>query len=645
MDIKYLKLLSEKFPTIQSASNEIINLKAITSLPKGTEHFMSDLHGEEEAFNHIMNNCSGVIKEKIDMLFGHTISKADRENLATLIYYPKEKIKHTQEQNINLEDFYRVRMHQLIKIYRLITSKYSRSHVRKALPIDYQWILDELIYIDNNGMDRTNYIEGIIESIIQTDGADQFIQAVATAIKNLAVDSLHIVGDIFDRGSHPDTIIDLLMARKKVDVEWGNHDIVWMGACSGSLACIANVLNLSLTYNNTEVLELSYGISLRPLAMFAKKTYQNVNCFLPKGQSTDESEIELAQMRKAIAIIMFKIEGQTIMRNKNFNLESRLLLDKINYDTGEIQISGNTYKLLDNHFPTIDNENPYLLTEEEEYVMNKLKTSFMHSEKLHNHINFLYEHGSIYLVRNDNLLYHGCIPLDENGDFVQFDTLEGMVYGKSYMDYCDKIARQAFFTKHQSLKKQKAQDFMWYLWCGASSPLFGRDKMRTFERLLIADKKTHIENKNSYYKLYDKKETFDKIAKEFNLQGDHAHIINGHMPVKEIEGENPLKAGGKIIIIDGGFCKAYHKTTGIAGYTLIYNSYGMRLSAHTEFMSKEDAVENNADIHSTVNIFEHLQERIKVSDTDIGKELENSINDLTELVQAYRNGDVKQRSI
>lgn len=644
-ELKVLKLLSDKYPNMSSALAEVINLTAISSLPKGTEHFMSDLHGEEEAFNHIMNNCSGVIKEKIQLVFKDEMSDKEKQTLATLIYYPKEKLKEIKSKSHDLSKWYKGTIIALVEICKIMSSKYSRSRVRKLLPTGYEWLMDELLHADHINLNREEYNEKIIDTIISLERQDSFIVTMATLIKNLAVDRLHIVGDIFDRGGHPDAIIDLLMRAHSCDVQWGNHDIVWMGASSGSLACIANVLNLSLSYNNVEVLEVGYGISLRPLATFAKETYDDVSCFLPKGTSLTENEIEMAQMRKAIAVIMFKLEGEVIMRNDNFEMSDRLLLNNIDFENGEILLSGKKYPLLDKNFPTINRSNPYELSKEENQVISKLAQSFSHSERLKTHIRFLYEKGAIYAIINNNLLYHGGIPIEADGSFSVFKTDESAeLAGKAFMDYCDKMARLAFYSKEGSKEKLKGQDFCWYLWCGKKSPLFGREKMTTFERLLIEDKATHVEKKNAYYSLYDDENTFYKIAKEFSLCEKGSHIINGHVPVKSLEGESPLKANGRIIVIDGGFCKAYHKETGIAGYTLIYNSWGMRLSAHTPFTSKESAIKNNEDIHSTVNVFERLSERITIAETDTGKEIADDIEDLKKLAMAYKNGEIKENT-
>lgn len=644
-ELKVLKLLSEKYPNIQSASTEIINLNAICHLPKATEHFLSDIHGEKVAFFHIMNNCSGVIKEKIDALFEKSMTKDKRAILATLIYYPKEKLKEIESSLSSINDWYKVTLYELIDVCRSCASKYSRSKVRKSLPKGFEWSIDELLHPSIQGDNHEQYYETIIDSIIELGEADSFIVALSDTIKRLAVDKLHIVGDIYDRGPHPDDIMDLLLTHHSVDIQWGNHDIVWMGAGAGSSACIASVLNTSITYRNTEALESGYGISLRPLANFAKSTYKSAECFMAKGEKNDENELELALMKKAIFIILFKLEGQLIKRNPQYEMEDRLMLDKIDYEKGTITLKNNTYKLKDCDFPTIDPKNPYNLTMGEQILISKLKNAFLRSEKLQKHISFLYSVGGMYLVYNNNLLYHGCVPLDKDGNFLKVKTSKGIKYGKDFYDYCDNKARTAFYAPYGSDEKNNALDFMWYLWCGKSSPLFGKDKMATFERLLIDDPETHVENKNPYYKYYNSYDTFRKIADEFNLRQDFSHIINGHVPVKSKNGESPIKADGRLIVIDGGFCKAYQTETGIAGYTLIFNSYGLRLAAHTPFNDKEQAIKENLDVHSQVNVLDKALKRITVGETDVGQSLKSTILDLNKLVDAYRNGVIKEKNI
>ncbi|MFI3164728.1 MAG: fructose-1,6-bisphosphatase [Bacillota bacterium] len=641
-----LKLLAEKYKNRAEVASEIINLKTICSLPKGTEHFMSDLHGEYEAFNHIVNNCSGVVREKVDMVLGDTASEKEKQTISTIIYYPKEKLAELEQSNDLSRDWYKKTIDTLVKICETVSYKYSRSKVRKLLPNANQWLLEEFLHGERVGYDTARYHSKIVDTILDCDMQADFIATLATVIKKLTVARLHIVGDIYDRGEKPDDIFDLLIDHNACDIQWGNHDIVWMGACAGSTACMANVINLSLTYNNTEVLEVGYGISLRPLMVFSKATYKNAKCFFPKDKSSSEDELEMALMRKAIAVIMFKLEGQAIKRNSNFNMKHRNLLEKLDLENQTVEIDGKTYQINDTDFPTLDMANPYKLSKEEKQVLDKLAYAFTSSERLRAHITFLYEKGSLFLVYNKNLLFHGAIPMNENGSFMTFETHdEEIVSGKEYMMYCEKMARQAFYARPGSKKWQAGCDFCWYLWCGGKSPLFGRDKMATFERLLINDESVHTENKNSYYKLYNKPETFKAIAKEFGLDFVNSHIVNGHVPVKSIDGESPLKAEGKIIVIDGGFCKKYHKTTGISGYTLIYNSWGMRLCAHNEFTTTEDAIRGNIDIHSTTNVFERSDRRITVGETDNGKELSETIAWLEKLMKAYDKGTIKESTV
>ncbi|MFI3167072.1 MAG: fructose-1,6-bisphosphatase [Bacillota bacterium] len=640
-----LKILSQQYKNISEVSSEIINLKAICSLPKGTEHFMSDLHGEYEAFNHIINNCSGVVREKVDMLLGNTVSEEEKQTIATIIYYPKRKIRELESRKKLSRDWYKQTIDTLIKICEMVSYKYSRSKVRKLLPKSKQWLFEEFLHGERCGYNSQEYHSNIVDTIIDCNMQSEFIMSIATVIKKLTVARLHIVGDIYDRGEHPDDILDLLMTHQACDIQWGNHDIVWMGAASGSKACMANVINLSLTYNNTEVLEVGYGVSLRPLMVFAKSTYKNADCFFPKDISPSEDQLEMALMRKAIAVIMFKLEGEIIKRNPNFEMKERNLLEKINIENKTVEINGVDYSISDGDFPTLDINNPYKLSKEENAVLQKISRGFVSSERLKSHMRFLYENGSLYLIHNKNLLFHGAIPMLEDGSFMRFETKNGeIVSGKSYMDYCDKMARRAFYSRNQA-HKQEGEDFCWYLWCGSKSPLFGRSKMATFENLLLSEKALKVEEKNAYYKLYNNPKTFESIATEFDLDKTLSHIVNGHVPVKSIEGESPLKGGGKIIVIDGGFCKKFHKATGISGYTLIYNSWGMRLCAHNEFTTTEDAIKSNMDIHSTVNVFERSDRRITVGETDDGQEIKEKISYLEKLLEAYRSGKMKESTV
>lgn len=619
-EIKYLQLLSKDYPTVQSVCTEIINLQAIMNLPKGTEHFMSDLHGEYEAFCHILRNCSGVIKEKVNMLFGSEMTEAERKEFCTLIYYPKLKLEQLGEAGVTDREWYRTNLRRLIELSKLLSSKYTRSKVRKAMPSEFSYVIDELLHAqpdeDNN---QLVYHEKILETIISIDAGEDFVLALAELIKRLAVDRLHIVGDIFDRGARADSILDLLMEHYSLDIEWGNHDVLWMGAAAGSLTCIAMVVKSNIAYNNTEILESGYGISLRTLTLLGKKEFPHI---------TDP----LVAAQKAASLILFKTEGQLIKRNKDFLMEDRLLLDKINYRDYTIEIDGVTYSLKKEDFPSVNPKAPYELTAEEKEVIEELQKSFVNSERLKKHIEFLYKKGSLYKCYNSNLLFHGCIPLDEKGEFakVTFDGKE--YYGKEYMDYAERKARQAYYEG-----SQESLDFMWYLSCNKNSPLSGRI-MKTFERTYIEDKTCHAEPENAYYKYCNSPQTCRMILKEFGLYSNMSHVINGHTPVKVKKGEKPVKAKGKLIVIDGGFCKAYQKATGIAGYTLIYNSHGMRIKSHQAFSSVEEVLKNNDDILSESEEFEIEKKRVMVRDTDDGDRIREKIADLQLLLQAYRSG-------
>lgn len=646
---KYLELLSQIYPNVQSVATEIINLKAILDLPKGTEHFISDIHGEYNAFNHILSTASGVIREKIEMLYSHSLCLEERNELAILIYYTKQKLENIKRNKKNLEDWYKITLIRVIEISKLISSKYTRSKVRKAMPKEFAYVIDELLHNNYDIENKQLYYERIINTIIDIDRADEFIIAISKFIKTLAVDHLHIVGDIFDRGTGADKILTDLMEYHSLDIQWGNHDILWMGAASGSAVCIATILNISMQYNNLEVLESGYGINLRPLAIFAQETYGSSEYFAPKlleeGEVKQKEISLISKIHKAIAIIQFKLEGQIILKNKEFEMEHRLLLDKIDYDKGTIKIGEKNYKLIDTVFPTIDKDKPYELTSDEEDVMTNLIKSFKKSEKLQKHIRFLYTKGSLYKTYNSNLLFHGCIPTDEEGNFVKIN-IDGQEYsGKKLLEQCETLVRKAYFSKETSKNKIKGQDYVWYLWCGKNSPLFGRNKMTTFERYFINDKDLWKEEKNHYYKYVNSKEFCNKILNEFGLEEETSHIINGHMPVKTKDGENPIKAGGKLIIIDGGICKAYRKTTGIAGYTLIFNSKKLRLVSHEAMDDVNEIIENNKDVVPVSNVFEIQPERIKVGDTDIGKEIKEKLNGLETLLNAYNNGVIVQNPV
>ena len=649
-ELRYLKLLAQKYPTVQAASTEIINLQAILNLPKGTEHFISDIHGEYEAFLHILNSCSGVIKEKIDEVFASSISKAERDQLATLIYYPQEKLELVAQQETDLDEWYRITLHRLIEVCRLVSSKYTRSKVRKALPKDYAYIIDELLHTRYDEADKKEYFENIISTILSIGRAPSFITALCQVIKRLAVDHMHIVGDLFDRGPRADIILDSLMDYHSVDIQWGNHDILWMGAASGSRTLVATVLSNSIHYNNLEVIETGYGISLRPLSIFANEVYQNCDThrFAVKLTGEDKEHISQkdqllsARMHKAITVILFKLEGQKILRHPEYGMEDRLLLDKIDYANRCITIGGVTYPLEDCDFPTVDPADPYTLTEEENQVIDQLTASFRRSEKLQKHVRFLYSKGSMYLCYNGNLLFHGCIPMTADGKLMSFTIGGHERSGRDFLNYAEKAARKAYYDAPGSTERQLGMDFLWWLWAGRNSPIFGRDRMTTFERRLIKDESAWTEPKNSYYALYQDPAVCDMLLKEFGLEGPHCHIINGHIPVKAKKGESPIKGGGKLVVIDGGFCKAYQPTSGIAGYTLIFNSWCFRIVSHQPFAGQQDAIENNHDIANSSDVFERLSSRMRISQTDIGRTLQAQSDDLCLLLEAYRSGAVTE---
>lgn len=651
-DGKYLEELSKSYKNRSAALSEIINLNAILNLPKGTEHFMSDLHGEHEAFSHIRKNASGVIRRKVDALFQNSLTSQERAELSTLIYYPEEKLDRISAKTEISDDWYRITLRRLLEVCRFVSSKYTRSKVRKHLKRasdGYDYIIDELLNNDYDVVNKGHYYDNIIKSIISLGSAEEFIVSVCAAIKSMVIDHWHIVGDIFDRGARADLILDELLEERSIDIQWGNHDALWMGAAAGSRVCIATVLNNSITYKNLDVVEIGYGISLRPLSMFANETYQNtdVSNFMPKGNSEGDifkkdDDALVARMHKAISIIQFKLEGQTILANPDYEMSHRLLLDKIDWNKGTIQIGENTYPLKDTDLPTVDRNDPYALTEGESEVMQYLKNAFMRSEKLQKHIRFLYEKGEMYTIFNHNLLFHGCIPMNDDGTFMCFPAAQGKS-GKALMDFCDRVARQGYFAKEGSLAKKFGKDFLWFLWCGKDSPLCGRKKITTFERVFIEAQETWAEPKNGYYSCWNDEKAVQKILAEFGLVDEHSHIINGHVPVQFKNGEDPVKAGGKLILIDGGFCKAYQKSTGIAGYTLIYNADGMRISAHEPFRGVESAITNNEDIVSDTVIFERALDKIRVKDTDNGRRISEKIADLTKLLECYETGVIKER--
>jgi fructose-1,6-bisphosphatase-3 len=646
-NLKFLKLLSKQHGTIESASTEIINLEAILNLPKGTEHFVSDVHAEYDTFKHILSNASGVVRRRIDEIFKNRLSDEDKQCLASLIYYPREKLDIiiTAEQNTVV--WYEKTLKYLIEVARMVSSKYTRSKVRKSLPHDFQYIIDEMLNVNENLLNKEMYFSAIIKTVIELDRANDFIITLSFLIQRLAIDRLHVVGDIFDRGPAAEKVMDELMKHHSVDIQWGNHDVVWMGAAAGSLAYIAIVLRISARYDNLDTIEDGYGINILPLVTFAMEQYAGDPCeaFIPKAGLESLSEYNLTilkQIHKAISIIQFKLEGQIIQRNPQFEMDDRLLLDKIDYQKGTINIDGKEYPLNDTHFPTIDPKDPYRLTKAEADVMDKLQRSFLKSEKLQRHINFMYSNGSMYLPYNGLLLFHGAIPMDEKGDFKAVAVDGKKLKAKQLLDQFDIMARRAYYEVADEQKKEKDLDQFWYLWCGPESPLFGKKKMTTFERYFVDDKSTHKEERNPYYHFRDKQETIQKILKEFQLNPKRGHIINGHVPVKVRKGESPVKANGQLIVIDGGMSKAYQKVTGIAGYTLIYNSYGLVLVAHQPFESKRQAVQSGKDIVSEATFLDKVKERKRVADTDIGTELKQQIADLKMLLAAYRLGIIKE---
>jgi len=644
----YLRLLAKQYPSIQAASTAIIDLNAQLSLPKGTEHFVSDVHGEYEAFRHVLKNGSGSIKRKIDELFGSTLSGEEKRSLATLIYYPEEKLPLILKTVADESEWYRTTLSRLVRLGRVVSSKYPRARVRTFLPDDLAVIIEELLHEQESVKDKIEYYESIVETIIATDSAKTVLIALAELIQRLTIARLHVLGDVYDRGPGADLILDTLINYHSVDFQWGNHDILWMGAAAGSEACLADVIRIALRYGNVDTLEHGYGISLLPLASFAIDTYGNDPCqqFLPpptdeQDTSGDERRL-VGQMHKAITILQLKLEAQIILRRPHFEMEDRLLLDKIDYEGGTIRLNDTLYPLLDTHFPTVDPRRPYELTPREKGVVERLKLSFTGSKRLQHHIRFLFSKGSMYRVHNGNLLYHGCIPMNKDGSFRAVQVDGQAVAGRALMDRLDRLARQAYFATDNPAQKQEGMDTIWYLWSGAQSPLFGNEKMATFERYFIADTATHVEERNVYYLFRDREDTARKILGEFGLNPDTGHIINGHVPVKVKQGESPVKAGGKLLVIDGGFAKAYQKQTGIAGYTLVYNSYGLLLAAHHPFESAQKAIEEELDIDSTTQILERNDVRIRVKDTDLGRESQRQIDDLKSLLTAYRTGLIQE---
>ena len=646
LEARYLERLSQLYPTIAKASTEIINLQAILNLPKGTEHFLTDIHGEHEAFSHVLKNGSGSVRRKIDDVFGNTMSSRDKQSLATLIYYPKEKMDRIKQEEDNMEDWYKITLYRLIEVCKRTASKYTRSKVRKALPPDFAYVIEELITEKSEITDKESYYNSIVTTIIRIGRAEKFIVALSELIQRMTVDHLHIVGDIYDRGPGPHIIMEKLIKYHSVDIQWGNHDVLWMGAAAGQRGCIANVIRICARYGNLDILEDGYGINLLPLATFAMNTYGDdpCICFRLKGEPEySEGEMLLdVKMHKAISIIQFKVEGQIIRKNPGFKLNSRNLLHHINFETGMIEIDGKEYQMLDMNFPTIDPKKPYTLTREEEDIMERLQKAFIHCEKLQRHMRFLLNKGGLYKVYNNNLLYHGCVPLTENGELKSVRVYGHSYKGKGLYEAMESYVRKGFYALDPR-EKERGRDLMWYIWLGEGSPLFGKDKMATFERYFLAEKETHKEKKNPYYSMLENEEVVDRILAEFGLPPEGTHIINGHVPVKSKNGENPIKCGGKVLVIDGGFSKAYQKETGIAGYTLIYNSYGLILAAHEPFESTESAIEKESDIHSDSIIVKRVVQRKLVGDTDIGRELKEQIADLEMLLEAYRSGRITER--
>ena len=650
-DMRYLQLLSQSFPTVAEASTEIINLQAILNLPKGTEHFLADIHGEYEAFIHVLKNASGNIKRKVNELFGNTLRETEKRELCTLIYYPEQKLELVKHNETDIDDWYHITLHQLVAVCRDVSSKYTRSKVRKSLPADFSYIIQELLHEHTEDHDKTAYVNVIVDTIISTGRADDFIIAIANVIQRLAIDSLHILGDIYDRGPGAHIIMDTMRKYHSWDMQWGNHDILWMGAAAGNDACICNVIRLSLRYGNLPTLEEGYGINLVPLATFAMETYKNDPCteFIPKttgGASLlDEKTLRLtAQMHKAIAVIQFKVESQIIVKHPEWKMNDRCLFEHVDYQNGTIDLQGKTYKMSSCSFPTINPAAPSELSPEEEILISKLHHSFSVCEKLHKHIRVMLQHGCMYGIYNNNLLFHASCPLNEDGSLKEVEIYPGKKYsGRALMHHTGMQIRTAFQQDSAPEERDYAIDYFLYLWCGPDSPLFDKSKMATFERYFIADKETHVEEKGYYFKLRDNEEVIDHILDAFGVVGSNRHIINGHVPVRTLKGENPIKANGKLMVIDGGFSKAYHNETGIAGYTLVYHSRGFQLVQHEPFTSTEDAIQRGTDIKSTTQIVEMSNRRMLVADTDIGVELRRQIDDLEELLYAYRHGYIKEK--
>ena len=650
-DMRYLQLLSRSFPTIAEASAEVINLQSIMYLPKGTEHFLADLHGEYEAFQHVLKNASGNIKRKVNERFGDTLREIEKRELCTLIYYPEQKLEIVKSKEEDINDWYHITIHQLVNVCRDVSSKYTRSKVRKSLPSDFSYIIEELLHERTDDANKAAYVNVIIETIISTGRADDFIIAICNVIQRLSIDQLHILGDIYDRGPGAHLIMDMMKRYDRWDITWGNHDILWMGACAGNKACICNVIRLSLRYTNLGTLEDGYGINLVPLATFAMETYGDDPCneFQPSlsggASNIDEKTIRLtALMHKAISIIQFKEEAKIYERHPEWNMKDRELLKFVDYQKGTIRLNGKEYELLSSCFPTINPDNPNALTPEEEALMDKLSHSFLVSEKLHKHVKLLLQHGCMYSVFNNNLLFHASVPINEDGSLKEVEIYPGKKYtGKDLMHSIGMMIRSAFQNDTDVNERKYAIDYFLYLWCGKDSPLFDKSKMATFERYFLKEKETHVEEKGNYFKYRDDSKIVDRILDAFGLTGENRHIINGHVPVHVMSGENPIKADGRLMVIDGGFSQAYHKETGIAGYTLVYHSRGFELVQHEPFASASDAILRGTDIKSTIQIVEMANRRMLVADTDKGEELQKQIEDLKELLYAYRHGFIKER--
>ncbi len=643
-DLDYLRLLARQFPTAEQAGAEIINLRAICGLPKGTEYFFSDLHGESEAFIYLMRSSSGIVRAKIDETFGNLLSEEEQLALANLIYYPREILSDPKHKAVETPEWQKLTINRLISICKLVSSKYTRSKVRKKMPKDYAYAIDELLHIDYNDPDKKMYHQEILNAIIDIHMADEFIICLSELIQNLTIDSLHIIGDIFDRGPHADVIMEELMSFHDVDIQWGNHDADWMGAACGNPACVANVLRIATSYNSFDVLEDGYGINLRPLSMYAEEVYGEDPCtnyyphVLDENVSDSVNPTLAARMCKAITVIMLKEEGQMIRRHPEYELDHRLLLEKIDYEKWTVEIEGKTYEMNDHFFPTIDPKDPYKLTERETQLMEALCYSFTHSRLLQKHIRFLFTNGSMYKVVNNNILYHGCIPMNPDGSFLSLETDQGSLSGRKLMDWFNEKAIDAYFLSGENDPNGKlyATDLFWYMWCGPKSPLFGKDKISTFEHCFIDDPETHVEKFNPYYSFSKEESYVDRIFHEFGVDPEVGHIVNGHVPVKTKRGESPIKANGKLFVIDGGISKAYHSKTGIAGYTLIYNSRHLALAEHKDF---QKGSENTPEIQ----IVEQMKHRVRVGETDNGQELKQQIRDLEELLLAYRNGDIREK--